>query len=266
MAGSLLPQRLGKNIGGYRGESIDIAAVLRDIEAAIVDKNWSRDRVPVLLAPGGREVEFVAYRRSPAEARHRLYLSTGIHGDEPAGPLAVRELMIEDQWPGDTAIWLCPCLNLTGFPLNRRENELGVDLNRDYRHLAAEETRVHTRWLGAQPSFDIALCLHEDWESQGFYVYEVNPDGKPSLAERIIDSVEKVCPIDRSPLIENWPASGGIIRPAIKPEERPQWAEALYLITNKTRLSYTMEAPSDFPLDVRVNALVTAARAVFAAL
>src|SRR5581483_7877821 len=173
---------------------------------------------------------------------------------EPAGPLAVRQLMLADQWPAHTAIWLCPCLNLTGFPLNRRENELGVDLNRDYRHLAAPETRVHTRWLAAQPAFDLTICLHEDWESQGFYLYEVNPDGKPSLAHQIIDAVEKVCPIDRSSTIENWPASGGVIRPAVKPEERPQWAEALYLITNKTRLSYTMEAPSDFPLDVRVNA------------
>jgi hypothetical protein len=29
---------------------------------------------------------------------------------------------------------------------------------------------------------------------------------------------------------------------------------------NKTRLSYTCEAPSDFAMEVRVNALVTAAR------
>jgi hypothetical protein len=44
--------------------------------------------------------------------------------------------------------------------------------------------------------------------------------------------------------------------------DRPQWPEAVYLVTqNKTRLSYTFEAPSDFPLPVRVAALGAAVRA-----
>ena len=67
----------------------------------------------------------------------------------------------------------------------------------------------------------------------------------------------KVCPIERATLIDNWPAENGIIRPHINPAERPQWPEALHLITHKTRLSYTLEAPSDFPLPMRVAALVT---------
>jgi len=34
------------------------------------------------------------------------------------------------------------------------------------------------------------------------------------------------------------------------------WPEAFYIVqNNKTRLSYTLEAPSDFPLDIRANAL-----------
>jgi hypothetical protein len=33
---------------------------------------------------------------------------------------------------------------------------------------------------------------------------------------------------------------------------------------NKTRLSYTLEAPSDFPLTTRVNALVAGANAALA--
>ena len=36
---------------------------------------------------------------------------------------------------------------------------------------------------------------------------------------------------------------------------RPDWSEAFYLIQNKTRLSYTLEAPSDWSLVVRVAAL-----------
>jgi len=194
--------------------------------------------------------------------RRKLYLSTGIHGDEPAGPLAVRQLLQEDRWPDHADIWLCPCLNPTGFPLNRRENKDNVDLNRDYRHLQTAEVCAHVTWLEKQPDFDLTVCVHEDWESHGFYLYELNPDHQSSFSERMISEVAKVCPIDLSEVIEDRPAKNGIISPDIDPTKRPQWPEAFYLIMNKTRHSYTLEAPSDFPLPVRVSALVAAVRTV----
>ncbi|PYL00742.1 MAG: hypothetical protein DME19_04010 [Verrucomicrobia bacterium] len=78
----------------------------------------------------------------------------------------------------------------------------------------------------------------------------------------MVQAVSKVCPIDLSPVIEDRPAVGGIIRPDIDPEKRAQWPEAFYLIMNKTRHSYTLEAPSDFPLRTRVAALLAAVRTV----
>ena len=122
-----------------------------------------------------------------------------------------------------------------GFVLNRRENADGRDLNRDYRHLETAEVRAHIAWLERQPQFDLCLCLHEDWESHGFYVYELNPENRPSLAETMIARIAEVCPIDPSEIIEGRPARGGIIRPNLDPHTRPQWAEAFYLIVNKTR-------------------------------
>ena len=238
-------ERLAKNIGGYRGETIDIAQVLRDIEAAAKEKNWARDATRIENAE--HSFEFVAYRRSVESPRLRFYMSAGIDGDEPAGPLAVLQLLREHRWPEDASLWLCPCLNPTGCSVNRRENFQGIDLNRDYRQFQSEETRAHVQWLEQQPSFDYSLCLHEDWEANGFYIYEVNPDQRRSLASGIIDAVAKVCPIEHAALVDNWAAENGIIRPAINPAERPQWPEALYLITHKTRLSNTLEAPSDYP-------------------
>ena len=139
---------------------------------------------------------------------------------------------------------------------NHRENPDGLDLNRQYRRPEAPETLAHMSWLERQPRFDLSLCVHEDWESNGFYVYELNPENRPSLAEPIIESVEKVCPVDRSEVIEGRPAHNGIIRPTLDPNSRPDWPEAFFLITHKSPLSYTLEAPSDFPLTVRVAALV----------
>jgi protein MpaA len=255
-------QKLGKNHGGYHGEKIDISAVLRDIEIAAQRHGWSAETF-------GKQGEFnlLALHRPQLRTPHsafRIYLSAGIHGDEPAGPVAALRLLQENHWPENAELWFCPCLNPAGFVLNRRENAGGKDLNRDYRHLETTEVRAHLAWLERQPKFDLCLCLHEDWESHGFYVYELNPDHRPALAESMIARIAKVCPIDPSPVIEGREASGGIIRPNLDPQTRPQWAEAFYLIVNKTRLSCTLEAPSDFPLPTRVNALVTGVKAALA--
>ena len=251
-------QRLGKNHGGYHGERIDIHHVTRAALRAARGQGW---QVAALPFEGG---ELPTLVRHATGAGRNIYLSTGIHGDEPAGPVALESLLTENRWPADANLFLCPCLNPTGFPDNRRENRHGKDLNRDYLHFETAEARAHVTWLARQPAFDLAFCLHEDWEANGFYLYELNPDGRPSLAQRMVDAVTPVCPIDLAEVIEGRPARGGIIHPSHDPASRPQWPEAFWLLQHKTRLSYTLEAPSDFPLATRVNALVAAVKAALA--
>jgi murein peptide amidase A len=256
-------QRLGRNIKGYAGETIDIEAVQRDCLAAAQAHGWTVEEIhpaPKLILGLTRQVT------PPTQQAKRIYISTGIHGDEPAGPLAALLLLQQDAWPPGLEIWLCPCLNPTAFALNRRENRDGLDLNRQYLTPQAEETLAHIAWLKRQPPFDLCFCLHEDWESHGFYLYELNPDHLPSLAEAMIARVAALCPIDRSEIIEGRPAEGGIIRPDLDPSTRPQWPEAFFLITHKSRISYTLEAPSDFPLTVRVITLVSAVRTALEAI
>lgn len=254
--------RLGKNHGGYFGERINIHAVLRDAAEAAKRHGWTSE----IFHEAG-EFQWDAFHRQPVtfnqQPAARLYISAGIHGDEPAAPLAALKLLQENIWPDDAEIFLLPCLNPVGYTRNTRENDDGVDLNRDYRHPKCASTQAHIAWLKRQPKFDLYLCLHEDWEANGFYLYEQNPDGKPSLAEKMIKAVKPVCPVDLSENIEGREARGGIIRPNIAPSERPQWPEAVWLIVQKSRQGYTLEAPSDFELPVRVNALVTAVRAVW---
>jgi len=252
-------QRLGRNKAGYLGETIDIGTVLREVGAAAHRHGWHQETFHTV-----NDFKLLALHRAASLAKpnaKRIYISAGIHGDEPAGPLAVLRLLEENSWPAGAEIMLLPCLNPVGFTLNRRENAQGRDLNRDYREAVSAEIRAHIAWLERQPRFNLYLCLHEDWESHGFYLYEQNPDKKISLAEKVIAAVEQVCPIDPSELIEGRPAQGGIIRPNIRPHERPDWPEAFYLITHKSRQGYTFEAPSDFPLPTRVHALLAAVRA-----
>jgi hypothetical protein len=259
-------ERLWRNHKRYCGETIQIEDVLGECLSTGKAAGWRVESMlpgaihglPALVREPGTSVN--------ADAIQRLYISAGIHGDEPASPLAALALLQQDAWPENLALYLCPCLNPDGFELNTRENPAGVDLNRQYRNPRALETVAHIRWLKQQPNFDLALCLHEDWESNGFYVYELNPQGLPSLAPKIIAAAETVCPIDRSNAIEGWPAKDGVIRPGVAPDARPDWPEAFYLLTNKTSRSYTLEAPSDYPLHIRTAALVEGAKAAADAL
>ncbi len=250
-------QRLGKNVNRYCGETIDIRSILREVESAAHQHGWTSE-----VFFQNHELKLLALHRPPhshdgSGAAPRIYISAGIHGDEPASPLAAFRLLQENKWPENLDVRLCPCLNPLGFELNCRQNSRGIDLNREYLKPVAEEITAHIAWLERQPKFDLCLLLHEDWESHGFYVYEQNPDHQPSLAEAMIDRISEVCLIDLSELIEDRPAKDGIIRPNIDLRSRSDWPEAFYVITHKTRLSYTLEAPSDFPLQMRVNALVT---------
>ena len=249
--------RLGRNHASYGGETIDIAAVQDAFTAAATHHGWHAE---TLIRVGHDDI--LAWQRTDPSDRRRIYLSAGIHGDEPGSPLAALELLQANVWPPQTGLWFCPCLNPGGFRLNRRENPEGVDLNRDYRQPRTSEVRAHVAWLERQPYFDLAICVHEDWEAAGFYLYELNPEQPPSPAESAIAAVAAVCPIDLSPVIEGRPAVNGIIRPHLDPATRPQWPEAFYLLQSKTRLSLTLEAPSDFPLATRVTALVRAVRAL----
>lgn len=249
------------NRGGYAGERIDVESLLRQIVSVAGACRWEVERLEA-----GTGLELLALIRRVSRAARRVYISTGIHGDEPAGPLAALELLQQNRWPELVEVRMVPCLNPTGLALSHRENAAGRDLNRDYRDPSTPEVQAHVAWLERQPHFDCTYCLHEDWEAQGFYLYELNPDGQPSQARVMVDAVSKVCPIDNAERIDGWPALSGVIRPEYRPAERLDWPEAFYLVETRTRHSYTLEAPSDFSLEVRKTALVTAVQAALGCL
>jgi len=200
----------------------------------------------------------LALTKRTAGPRPRIYLSAGIHGDEPAPPLALLRLL-ERGFFDARAIWfICPLLNPVGLARGTRENADGLDLNRDYRNPASAEIRAHVAWLQRQPRFDLAFVVHEDWEAKGFYLYELNRTQQPGLAEPILEAVHTVCPIELAEQIDGFPASGGIIRPEGDPTKREVWPESIYLHAHHTQLSYGFETPSTLPLEQRIATLCTA--------
>ncbi|MFT3867003.1 MAG: M14 family metallocarboxypeptidase [Nibricoccus sp.] len=208
----------------------------------------------------------IALTKHPQGARPHIYLSAGIHGDEPAPPLALLQLLERGFFAQQANWYICPLLNPSGLSRGTRENANALDLNRDYLHLQSEEISAHVRWLRRQPSFDLSLCLHEDWEASGTYLYELNPAKRPTLAEPIIAAIAKNHPIDHAEIIDGRTAQGGIIRPDSDPTKRELWPEAIYLSAHHTALAYTIETPSGHPLDERIRAQCLAIETAVSAL
>lgn len=208
-----------------------------------------------------------AYTKRTPGVRPRVYLSSGMHGDEPAPPLALLRLMEEGFFDERCTWFVCPMLNPTGFTLRTRENFGRVDLNRDYKSLLASEVLAHVAWLRLQPRFDLVVCVHEDWEAKGFYLYELNLGDHESLAPAMLAAAQAHGPIESATMIDGRPSAGpGLIRPVSDPLLRDTWPEALYLGYKHSTLNYTLETASAQPLEQRVTTHCAVLRAAIGGL
>lgn len=189
----------------------------------------------------------------------RVYLSAGIHGDEPAGPLAVLDLLRADALPRCHDWVICPLMNPSGLKTGARENFRGIDLNRDYRDFVSDEIRGHRDWMARQiGQLDLGIHLHEDWEAKGFYLYELNFGKSPSRAPALLEAVRAFLPIETADCIDGRSARGGIIRPDTLPELPEGHPESIYLYQQYGGVLYTLETPSAAELALRVAALKAA--------
>ena len=190
------------------------------------------------------------------------YLSAGMHGDEPAGPLAALRLLKEGFFQDGRPWFVCPALNPTGLVAGIRENADGIDLNRDYLTLETPEIAAHVNWLRTLPAPDLFLSLHEDWESTGFYFYEINAgEDRPERAQGILDAVGEWLPPEPQPVIdEHETRSPGWIYHGTEPDFPDHWPEAIYIAKAGCPLSFTFETPSSKDIASRVAAHVAAVK------
>jgi hypothetical protein len=215
-------------------------------------------RSEVIAEVGGIEMLAFSVQRPDDSlgGRRLVYVSSGMHGDEPAGPLALLSLL-EDGFfnSADPLVeWLiCPILNPEGLLSQTRENAQGVDLNRHYLNLETVEVRSHVDWLASHGVPEMFLSLHEDWESSGFYLYEINVGGVPSAALSILSAAAQEIPPEPELMIDAHRVRElGWIDHSPRADLPEQWPEAVYLADRGVDVSYTLETPSSLPLERRV--------------
>lgn len=182
-----------------------------------------------------------------------LYLSAGIHGDEPAGTEALIT-WCELRWRQlrEVRLLIFPCLNPWGLQHNNRCNARGRDLNRGYRCSDVPVIRAQKKVLQGR-HFDAAVTLHEDYDAHGVYLYEI-PGAKPFWGEGLIAAAARYLPVEPRCQIEGRRCRRGVIRTRVTPDSLPEHPEAFLLRFGHTLRSLTIETPSEFSLTARVRA------------
>lgn len=226
-------------------------------------RRWKKVNVGRLFL-AGRAAGYPIYgwrsqRRGPS-----IYVSAGIHGDEPAGPMAVTRLLEQSPaWFRRHSWVIFPCLNPWGYERGVRRNARNLDLNRLWRDRREPEIRAVRRAIHAK-RFEMAYLMHEDYDARGFYLYELTPE-RESQGAKLVRAVGAILPVEPRRLIEGrrTSAPGMISRDAsYRLEGRKLWPEAFYLIGRHTGHLFNMETPSTgFDLGVRIRAQIRGLRA-----
>ena len=197
------------------------------------------------------------FPKKPAPANPWIYLSAGIHGDEPASTEALLAWVERNARRAcDLNLRIFPCLNPWGLVNNCRTDAQGRDLNRRYRDMSHPPIADHAR-LAKANRYEVAVVLHEDYDAQGAYVYETSPV-KPYLGEKLVAAMARHIPPDPRRRIDTSRAKGGVIRRRVTPDMLPDWPEAFLLHFHCARRVFTVETPSEFHIDARVEAHVAA--------
>ncbi len=187
----------------------------------------------------------------------RVLISAGIHGDEPAGVEALLVFLKEkrfQRYENEWELTFLPCLNPTGYELGTRNNHADKDLNREFK-LNAPSPEVALIVNEFKNPFDLTLELHEDVDSPGYYLYQKEGSRTVSdLGRKILNRAATVLPINMDSEIDGLEADKGALYRLSDPEEMDWWPMALYSFSRNTRVCFTLETPTSFPMEARVGA------------
>lgn len=132
-----------------------------------------------------------------------IFLSSGIHGCEPAGINFLLELIQANYFKNFKLNFLViPLINPDGFAMGTRENSLGIDLNRDFKEDAQSvETKVVMNFLKERGlKFETAIDFHETLPHEvvdgmpapkDFYMWEVNHDVKNRVGGLVLENLKR---------------------------------------------------------------------------
>jgi predicted deacylase len=176
-----------------------------------------------------------------------ITISAGVHGDEPAGPLALVRAVEGDRLDPRFSYRLWACTNPTGFDARTRESIDGIDINRTFGRGGQSPEAKAMVMANRDFKFELAIDLHEDCDARAFYCYAYHAS---DVAARVIAVTggEALAP-----------------DPQREAEELGGLSLSLLLVRNAAARVLTFETPGSQPLDVRIATHVRALEAAIEA-
>lgn len=236
---------------------------VRDYRAVVERLQKISRRHKLTLAPIGDVAGYEHYlMTSPTHkpAARPIYLSAGTHGEEPAAVEALLQWLERGEWrKKNLNLFILPCINPWGYERHCRFNRDGVDINRQFRLGSCPEAQLVMRAVRGR-RFDLAVELHEDSDSPGFYIYEIRA-APPFLGETIVRAVSQHGPVNRAPVIEGMKSKDGVIRPSnftSRMLRRKKWPLAFFLYSYHTPHKLTLETPGPLAFELRVAQQIAA--------
>jgi murein peptide amidase A len=213
---------------------------------------------------------FFQVRRQISRQAPTIFLTAGIHGEEPGGVAGALRWLESGDWSKWRVNWLVlPCINPYGWERNHRRNAQGRDINRQFRNPdVCPEAKLINRLVDGQ-RFLFSFDLHEDVDAPGYYLYELRRT-PPFIGERIVTAVGRVIRINRDKVIDGNQATGpGLIRREAnlaQLKRRPRWPMAYHVFLHCSDHILGSETPVHFPLEQRAEAHNVALRTALRAL
>ena len=99
----------------------------------------------------------------------------------------------------------------------------------------------------------MSLCLHEDYDAEGIYVYELGSHQR-TLSHELLAASAEIIPRDPRRRIDGRAARGGVIHRRKLPADLPGMPEAIELHLMGSPVTLTFETPSEFAIEARVEA------------
>lgn len=155
------------------------------------------------------------FRSAEAAPDFKLGIFAGVHGDEPAGVLAlcdfVRALDALPAHGRGYELHVYPLVNPTGFEDGTRHARSGRDLNRQFWRGSLEpEVALLEREI-VRERYHGYISLHSDDTSDGFYAFARGATLATHLLQPALAAVERTLPINRGSAIDGFHAVEGII-------------------------------------------------------
>lgn len=192
-------------------------------------------------------------RRAP----FHLLVTAGLHGDEPGSPAGLLRWLQTGypRWRDQLYLCVFPCLNPYGFERRQREAAGGVDLNRQFHQYDFRLAQgLHCLLEGQR--FDLAIDLHEDIDTERFYVWEIGP--KPLWGVRAVEGILPLVPVFHLESPDGAAAVNGVISQTYaslsqKIKERLRGRPLSHFLTEHyTDHALTTELPGKLPLTRRM--------------